>query len=94
MKNAINLNIHGIKCDACDYKNDDVKFEEYKEWLNKPCPKCGTNLLTQADLNSTKKLIKLTNIINKIIPKRKDDEQMIKAEVKMNGTGNVFLEIK
>ena len=45
------VNISGIKCDnpKCDYIDATVKFEEYPEWVNKACPKCGENLLTQED---------------------------------------------
>ena len=41
---------YGIKCDntECDYLDLSVKFEEYPNWIDKPCPKCGTNLLTQS----------------------------------------------
>ena len=63
---AIEFNIKGIKCDNpdCDFRDETVKFEDYPLWLNRPCPKCGWNLLTQADLDATKALIKLVNIIN------------------------------
>lgn len=43
--------ISGIKCDYCDYRKDDVNFKEYPEYINKECPKCGHNLLTEQDYN-------------------------------------------
>jgi hypothetical protein len=43
----IGFAISGINCDHCEYKNDDVAFEEYPSWLNKPCPDCGATLLTE-----------------------------------------------
>jgi len=43
------LNISGIKCDHCDFKDETVEFKDYGLWLNKPCPKCGENLLTRED---------------------------------------------
>jgi len=63
----IKLNINGLTCDntECDYQND-VPFEEYQDWLNKPCPKCGENLLTQEDLDTTTELIELTKLFNDI----------------------------
>lgn len=56
MKNALELSIKGIKCDNpnCDYINKDVEFKDYKKWINKPCPKCGANLLTQKILTALK----------------------------------------
>ena len=90
MDKAIEHTIKGIKCDnpECDYINMDVKFEDYKEWLDKPCTKCGCNLLTKKDYRSIKLLRKIINIINRIVPPTKD-EDMVKVNVEMNGTGKM-----
>ena len=39
-----------IQCDNpnCDYEVE-IPFATYPEWINKPCPKCGENLLTEND---------------------------------------------
>ena len=41
--------IIGINCDnvKCDFIDASVKLTEIDNWINKPCPKCGTVLLTQ-----------------------------------------------
>lgn len=54
-RDAVEVYVRGIKCDnsTCGFKDDTVKFEEYEQWLNKPCPKCGANLLTEEDYAST-----------------------------------------
>ena len=93
---AVEFNIRGIKCDACDYKDEDVKFEDYKEWLNKPCPKCGANLLTEKDLKNTKRLMKVAEFINTIIPLSPDEDygEDIKCDVEMDGTGSVKFKVK
>lgn len=49
MKEPLALKIHGIKCDHCTYKDMNVQPEDYEAWLNRPCPECGENLLTQKD---------------------------------------------
>ena len=61
------VDIRGIKCDArnCDYNNDDVVFEEYSEWVGRPCPLCGANLLTQEAHDHAKAFIALSKKINK-----------------------------
>ena len=41
--------IYGIKCDKCTYRDDTVEFEQYPEYINKPCPLCGTILLTDIE---------------------------------------------
>ena len=94
MNNALELNIYGIKCDACDYRNSNVKVEEYEKWLNKHCPKCGANLLTEEDFNNVKMLMSFTEEINKILPKRKDDDEIVSMSIEMNGTGDMELNIK
>jgi hypothetical protein len=96
MKDAIEMNIHGIKCDACDYINEDVKVEEYINWVNKPCPDCSANLLTEEDYLNVQLLIQITNIMNAELPQREDDEKedLATMTVKMNGTGAVDIEIK
>ena len=55
------LQIGGIKCDNphCNYKDMSVKYEEYPDYLNKPCPICGWNLLTQQDYDIVQRIVKL-----------------------------------
>ena len=47
--------IQGIKCDneKCDYADPTVQYEEYPNWINKPCPACGENLLTEKAYKDT-----------------------------------------
>lgn len=94
MKSPVELNIYGIKCDACDYYDMSVKVDEYPKWINKPCPKCGENLLTEADYNNVKMLMEITKIVNKVTPSNESNEKPITMSVNMNGTGNMDFEIK
>lgn len=96
MKDAIEMNIHGIKCDNpnCDFVDMSVKVEDYEQWLNKPCPKCGENLLTESDYKNTQLLLKITKVMNKILPKRKDDEEIVTMKVDMDGSGDMKFDIK
>lgn len=91
MKDAIRMDVKGIKCDNpnCDFVDMSVEFEDYENWLNKPCPKCGRNLLTDHDYFITKTLFAVTNVVNKIFPKREDDEEDVCVSVEMNGTDKV-----
>jgi hypothetical protein len=94
MANPVELNISGIKCDACDFNDMSVKVEEYSEWVNKPCPKCGANLLTEADYNNVKMLMEIAKITNSALPSNELTEERVSMEVKMNGTGNMDFKIK
>jgi hypothetical protein len=93
MKDALQLTIKVIKCDNkdCDYVNEYVSVSDYEKWLNKPCPKCGSNLLTQEDYEATKALISLVETLKEIIPKAENDEKMATVSIEMNGTGDIFI---
>lgn len=89
----INMLVMGIKCDnpECDFADMSVKVEDYPLWLNKECPICGANLLTQADYDILQKTLKLGKIFNKIsLPKEKQSHQ---AEMygTFNGTGKIMV---
>lgn len=95
MKKALEMNIGGIKCDNpnCDFNDMTVKVDDYESWLNKPCPKCGENLLTENDYKNTLFLLKMVEVANEIFPER-DDEEDATMTINMNGTGEMKVEIK
>lgn len=90
-KKRFNMNVKGIKCDACDYKDMTVPREDYPHWLNKPCPKCGANLLTEADFNTLKRLEKVTNFMNWLFPMKKNEptSEPVRFYGTANGTGKI-----
>ena len=69
------------------------KVEDYDKWLNRPCPKCGENLLTDDDYRNVQFLLAMEKIANEIYPKIEDDESIVKATIDMNGTGNINIAI-
>lgn len=88
----------GIKCDnpECDYVDPNVSIEEYDEWLNKPCPKCGANLLTQADYDNVQAIITAVNLINESFPipdEYAEEPMKTLMHISMNGTGKMDFEI-
>lgn len=66
LNGALILHAGGIKCDnpECDFADLSVGLEDYEEYLNRPCPKCGTNLLTQADYDNVKRIIEAASHVN------------------------------
>jgi len=91
MDKAVTLTIKGIKCDHCDFINMEVLVEEYPEWLNKPCPICGENLLTQDDYDKVQVFRDMANMMNEIFPAPGPDEQLATMQIKLDGTGNMEL---
>ena len=56
----------GLKCDCCDYRDDEVRFEDYEKYIGYPCPKCRESLLTKEDYQKCLRLIKAVKIANAI----------------------------
>ena len=83
------LTISGIKCDNpdCDYRDDDVKREDYLEYVNKECPKCASILLTQADYDAVVELESLDFSIDVSNTLLSDREHSLSLE--LDGTGVV-----
>jgi len=85
--------IYGLKCDnpTCDYHDDTILREEYERYINFPCPKCGSILLTQADYDAViflekieKTFIKLG--LDKIFPG--------KTSIELHGNGLIDADIR
>lgn len=87
----IKLKFKGLQCDNpnCDWKDDSIKFNESIKYLNKPCPMCGSNLLSYESHASTMKLIKYVNWINKwfgwLFPKENSKVQKFTRLYDKNG---------
>ena len=89
----------GIKCDnnECDYEDMSVDPADYPNWVNKPCPKCGSNLLTEEDFSLFKGIMEMIDNINKdpemIKLSEESDEELVHGVIRMNGTGTASMEI-
>lgn len=66
MKEPLELIISGIKCDVCSYRDNTVEFMDYPKWLNKPCPECQSNLLTQKDYDRCLRDMKIVERLKQI----------------------------
>lgn len=56
----------GLKCDNinCDWVDKTIAFNNYQEWINKPCPKCGENVLTEEDYKNAEVVRLSIDLIN------------------------------
>jgi hypothetical protein len=66
----IDIQVGGLKCDAegCDYTDTDAKMEDYEQYVNAPCPKCGAPLLTEEDMAAVKQMHEMADLINGMGP--------------------------
>ena len=65
-KFAIHSFAYGIKCDNedCGWADWTVTEDQYPDYIDKPCPCCGENLLTREAFEKTGHFTELSNIIN------------------------------
>ena len=93
MTDAVTISISGIKCDNpdCDYLDDTVSKDNYPEYVDKPCPDCGTILLTQRDYDAVVLLEGTIIDINSVFPEAVLGDKETVFEVKMNGSGSVVI---
>jgi hypothetical protein len=69
MTKAILVERLHLKCDApaCDYEEDTPLSADPTSYINKPCPKCGANLLTREDCDAYLKAYATIEAINAIL---------------------------
>lgn len=65
-KQNLEITESGLQCDNpnCDWVDATIKFADHEQWLNKPCPKCGENVLTEEDHLRSKLLFDMAAFIN------------------------------
>lgn len=102
MVETITLKVSGIKCDHCTYRDDSVSQNDYKFYVNKPCPDCGANLLTVEDFETFIHLkIMAATLNDKVLKELRKvysdeeiqnmDSEKFKVPLSMNGSGKVKL---
>lgn len=95
MEERIMVNVKGLKCDNpdCDYVDMEIPFEDYPNWINAPCPKCGSNLLTQQDYDATVFLFEKAKMFKEISEPIDPNIPLVKMKAHFNGSGHVDFEI-
>ena len=90
---AISMHVGGIKCDAenCNYEDNTALLGNYKEYVNKPCPECGANLLTQEDMDAVHHMFALADMLNAAVGPVDPDEPQGRVHLDMCGDGSVTI---
>ena len=87
MPKAINMTEFSVNCDDCGYK-EAAQPEQLRDYLDKPCPKCGAIMITEDDVKRMDALIEVINTVNNIVgdvPESDDTEEMCVAIKSENG---------
>lgn len=91
---ALTFNVSGLKCDnpECNYKDETIQYSEYKNYINYPCPCCGSPLLTKKDYRLVKRFELFTKIFNKVFRcKENSNENLATIKYEFNGTGKATI---
>lgn len=83
--------ISGLKCDnpSCDYSNPDIPFEQYEQFVNCPCPKCGQSLLTPQAYKMCVAMKSMGNFITKLTRGAKEGTMEHKVSLEMDEVGHI-----
>lgn len=75
MSKNIEIQETGLQCDntSCDWKDETINYDTYKDWLNKPCPKCGENVLTEQDYKNAEAIRLSIEIVNSLSPEQLEE---------------------
>lgn len=87
----MDFNISGLKCDnpSCDYSNPDIPFEQYEQFINCPCPKCGQSLLTPQAYKMCVAMKNMGQFITKITGGEKENSSKVEVPLDMDEYGHV-----
>ena len=87
----MDFNISGLKCDnpSCDYVNPDIPFEQYEQYVNCPCPKCGQSLLTPQAYKMCLAMKSMGNFITKLTGGAKENDVELRVPLDMDKDGHI-----
>ena len=91
---AVVYEISGIKCDACDYRDDVVNVADYADYVGTPCPECSANLLTEEDFRTVQLMISLSDVVNTLTARGAlpaDDGERVEMEFGFDGSGKATI---
>lgn len=89
------LNGGGIMCDnpKCDFTDPTVT--DFPSYINKPCPKCGENLLTEEDFKVHENMMAMIKLINEVLPEVTPEDEKDMAHMSVHyHAGKLTVETK
>ncbi len=89
----MDFKIQGLKCDNpdCDFCDLSIPFEQYEQYVNYPCPKCGQPLLTPQAYKMCLALKSMGNFITKLTGGAKEVDTIISGSLDMDKDGHIKL---
>jgi hypothetical protein len=67
----VEITQNGLQCDNpnCDWKDTTIPAEDFVNWVDKPCPTCGENVLTEKDFNNWQAVMITASMLNSLSEK-------------------------
>jgi len=100
MNQAVTFKSGGLHCDnvECDWADETIQFEDYQSHIDAPCPKCGENILTQADFDTAQEIKDFAEFMQHLaekidLPVDDTDERRVVVEFKGDGSGKVNVKL-
>ena len=86
-----NISGSGLKCDNpnCDYVDPNIPFEEYGNYVNYPCPKCGQPLLTPQAYEMCLKLKSMGDFLTELTGDANENDTELRVSLDMDKDGNI-----
>lgn len=87
---AIAINKSVIRCDAkgCDYEVS-ANPRSFHEFIDRPCPVCGANLLTKEDYSMSQILYGLVGLVNQKIGDVAEGSKTVSTIIRSNTLGGL-----
>ena len=75
----IEIKSSGLKCDnvACDWADTTIEISAMSDWINRPCPKCGENVLTYNDFLNVQTVMAVIEHVNSLPKSDKDQGEIV-----------------
>lgn len=93
MEDSVEIKGGGLICDnpKCDFEDATIKIDDYAKAINKFCPRCGENLLTQQDFEDFTAMYQKLKILAKSVPHDENSSEERKTVYFHTHNGNVTI---
>lgn len=86
------INFQGVKCDYCTWRDSTVKLKDLPSYIDKPCPECGHNLLTEGDFDRFLLAMKVVQSVKPLDIFTGESEKQYKMTIDTHNTIKLIIE--
>jgi phage FluMu protein Com len=86
--------LNGLRCDQCNWVDENIPLDDFDKWLDKPCPKCGAIVLTHEQLGHLYMMLEIADVMNQLDIPIDPNEPMAEMNLLIDSSANIKLNIK